>query len=151
MMTFAQTIEGVYVRGNSFRLRPDNKAFKVRGEEMPPPLAEAVRAHKDKILVMLTGDPLSGPGWEGRTVLWKSALRWLDMKLADMGLDGTRAEDRVARVLESQVKMEALNTAWMDGTFEEFRDALRAYVGSGLEVARKQVQGYEQESLEFSA
>lgn len=150
-MTFAQTIEGVYVRGGSFELRQNGTAFRVRGKKLPPPLANAVAEHKDKILAMLAGDPLSGPGWEGRTVLTRSALRWLDMKLVDMGLDGTRAEERVSKVLQSEAELQKFNTAWMEGTFEEFRDALKVYVGAGLEAARRQQQGYTQENLEFSA
>jgi hypothetical protein len=97
--------------------------------------------NKKKLLEALTGDPLSGPGWEARTALYKEALRWLDEKTPE------EARDKVTAALCREKTAEALNTIWIDGTFEEFRAALKKYVRTGLEAARSR----EEQKMEVRA
>jgi len=96
-------------------------------------MEEALKANKEKLLEMLTGDPLSGAGWEGRRVLYKQALLWLDERTPE------EANKRVTAALCRQDVIEGLNEAWAKpgGTFEEFRMALREYIGAGLRAMRE--------------
>jgi hypothetical protein len=80
---------------------------------------------------MLTGDPLSGVGWEGRSALYKQALHWLDQKTPE------QAKERVTDALCRQYVVDRLNKAWCDGDFEEFREALRAYIRVGLRAMKE--------------
>jgi hypothetical protein len=94
-------------------------------------MEESLKANKEKLLEMLTGDPLSGAGWEGRTALYRQALRWLDERIPE------EAKVRVTAALCRQDMLESLNKAWCDGSFEEFRVALRAYIGAGLRAMKE--------------
>jgi hypothetical protein len=44
---------------------------------------------------------------------------------------------RVTAALCRQDMLESLNKAWCDGSFEEFRVALRAYIGAGLRAMKE--------------
>ena len=95
-------------------------------------MKETLKVNKEKLLQMLTGDPLSGAGWEGRTALYRQALRWLDERTAE------EAKERVTAALCRQDVLDSLNKAWWcDGGFEEFREALRAYIGAGLRAMKE--------------
>jgi CDGSH-type Zn-finger protein len=98
--------------------------------DVGPVTEEALKANKQRLLEMLTGDPLSGAGWEGRTALYKQALHWLDERSPE------QAKERVTAALCRQEVLESLNKAWCDGSFEEFRAALRAYIGTGLRAMK---------------
>src|SRR3712207_6664453 len=93
-------------------------------------MKESLKANKAKLLEMLTGDPLSGAGWEGRTALYKQALHWLDERTPE------EAKERVTAALCRQEVLESLNKAWCDGNFEEIKVALRAYIGAGLRAMK---------------
>ena len=82
---------------------------------------------------MLTGDPLSGAGWEGRCALYKQAHLWRDERIPE------EAKKRVTAALCRQDVIEGLNEAWakLGGTFEEFRMALREYIGAGLRAMKE--------------
>jgi hypothetical protein len=97
-------------------------------------MEEPLKANKGKLLEMLTGDPLSGAGWEGRTALYKQALLWLDEETPD-----EEGKERVTAALCRQEVIDGLNEAWAKpgGTFEEFRTALREYIRVGLRAMKE--------------
>ena|SRR5215204_833495 len=98
--------------------------------DVGPGMEEILKANKAKLLEMLTGDPLSGAGLEGRTALYKQALYWLAERIPE------EAKDNVTDVLCRNDVLASLNRAWCDGSFEEFRVALRTYIGAGLRVMK---------------
>jgi hypothetical protein len=93
-------------------------------------MEETLKANKEKLLEMLTGDPLYGAGWEGRTALYKQALLWLDERTPK------EAKEAVTQELCCPELVNQLNDVWCEGTFEEFRAALRMYVGAGLRAMK---------------
>jgi len=93
-------------------------------------MEESLKANKDKLLEMLTGDPLCGAGWEGRTALYKQALHWLDERTPE------QTKERVIAALCRQDVLDSLNRVWCDGSFEEFRQALRVYIWAGLRAMK---------------
>jgi hypothetical protein len=95
-----------------------------------PGMEEALKANKEKLLEMLTGDPLSGAGWEGRSALYKQALLWLDERTPK------EAKEAVTQALCCLEIVDPLNEVWCDGSFEEFRAALRTYIGVGLRAMK---------------
>jgi hypothetical protein len=125
-------VAGLYSAGVQLTLSDDGKRVGVVGD-LGPGMEEALKANKEKLLEMLTGDPLSGAGWEGRRVLYKQALLWLDERTPD------EAKKRVTAALCRQDVIEGLNEAWAKpgGTFEEFRMALREYIGAGLRAMKE--------------
>jgi len=104
--------------------------------EIPEELMEKVRAHRQVLLDAIVGDSLEKAGWEARTALYRQALRWLDGEIEQMGLKDTSQERTVIEVLCRQEVADSLNTAWCDGSFDEFRAALRNYVRAGLHAAK---------------
>jgi hypothetical protein len=118
-------VTGLYSAGVQLVLSEDGKRVGVVGD-VGPGMEEALKVSKDKLLEMLTGDTLCGAGWEGRSALYKQALLWLDQRIPE------EAKERVTAALCRQDVVDSLNKAWCDGTFEEFRVALRAYIGAGL-------------------
>src|SRR5215212_1163272 len=70
-------VAGLYSSRLTLVVTDDGKRVAAVGD-VGPSMEEVLRANKEKLLVMLTGDPLSGAGWEGRTALYKQALLWLD-------------------------------------------------------------------------
>jgi hypothetical protein len=104
--------------------------------EIPDKLKEKVRAHRDKLLEALMGDPLEGFGWEARTALYRQALRWLDEEVEKMGPKGAPRARAAIDALCQQDVADPLNVAWCGGDFEQFRAALRMYVKAGLHGAK---------------
>jgi hypothetical protein len=123
-------VAGLYSAGVQLVVSEDGKRVGAAGD-MGPGMEENLKANKEELLEMLTGDPLSGVGWEGRSALYKQALHWLDERTPE------GAKERVTATLCRQEVLESLNKAWCDGSFEEFRVALRAYIGAGLRAMKR--------------
>ena len=123
-------VASLYSAGVQLVLSEDGKRVGAVGD-MRSGMEEALKANKEKLLEMLTGDPLSGAGWEGRCALYKQALLWLDERTTE------EANKRVTVALCRQDVVDSLNTAWCDGSFEEFTQALRVYIGVGLRVIKE--------------
>ena len=111
--------------------------------EISEELKEKVRAHRHGLLDAIVGAPLEKEGWEARTALYRQALRWLDAEIEKMGSKGTDREHAAIEVLCRQDVADRLNTAWCDGTFDEFRIALRTYVRAGLRAAKRKDLGHK--------
>jgi hypothetical protein len=123
-------IAGLYSAGVQLVVSEDGKRVGATGD-VGPGMEENLKANKEELLEMLTGDPLSGVGWEGRSALYKQALHWLDQKTPE------QAKERVTDALCKQYVVDRLNKGWCDGAFEEFREALRAYIGAGLRAMKE--------------
>ncbi len=63
-------------------------------------------------------------------------MNWLNLTLSGTGPDGTD-KSRVARATTDPEASERLNAAWTEGTFEEFRQALKEYASTGLGASTK--------------
>jgi hypothetical protein len=113
---------------------------------IPDELREKIRAHRDELLEALVGDPLEGPGWEARTALYRSALRWLDTEIEKMKFEGTPSEQAAIDALCCHDVADPLNAAWCGEDFGEFRAALREYVRVGLRTARSKIRVEDQET-----
>ena len=124
----------VYANGGSLVVSADGKRIGLKAEPggAANRLYREIKENKQKLLEVLTGDPLAGPGWEARTALFREALRYLDSLIERDGLNGERA----TKALCQQEPNDKLNKAWVDGTFDEFRAALKDYVRTGLMAAR---------------
>jgi len=131
-----ETVAAVYVAGAELTVRDGNLGVKNPGF-LDSETLDAIKAHKDELIEVLTGDPLHGPGWEGRAALWRQAMTWLDLQISDVGLKGTEAEDRVHKAIAAPEELERLDVAWIDGTFEEFRETLGEHVRAGLRAGRE--------------
>jgi hypothetical protein len=123
-------IANLYSAGIQLALSEDSKRVGAVGN-VEPGIEAVLKANKEKLLEMLTGDPLSGAGWEGRTALWRQAMRWLDERTPE------EAKEAVSEALCDPEAVDRLNEVWCDGSFEEFRAALKEYIGVGLKVMRK--------------
>ena len=124
-------VAGLYSVGVHLALSDDGKRIGVVGD-VEPGTEEILRANKDKLLEMLTGHPLSGAGWEGRTALYKQALVWLDEKTPK------EAKEVVTDALCCLEVVDPLNEVWCEGSFEEFRTALVIVViGAGLRAMKE--------------
>jgi hypothetical protein len=126
---FGALVAGLYSAGVHFAVSADGKRVGVVGD-VGPGMEEALRDNKKKLLEMLTGDPLCGAGWEGRSALYKQALRWLDERTPK------EAKDAVTEALCCLEVVDQFNEIWCEGSFEEFRVALRAYIGAGLRAIK---------------
>ncbi len=131
-------VASLYSAGVQLVVSEDGKRVGAVGD-VGPGMEEVLTANKEKLLEMLTGDPLSGAGWEGRTALYKQALHWLDERTSE------EAKERVTAALCRQDLLEDLNRAWCDGSFEEFREALRVYIGAGLRATKGAAQWQEED------
>jgi hypothetical protein len=126
-------VAGLYAAGARLVVSEDGRRIGIIGDAGPG-IEAALKANKEKFLEMLTGDPLSGPGWEGRTALHKQALLWLDERTQK------EAKERVTAALCRRDVADGLNTAWCsdaDGSFEKFRVALKRYIETGLKVTEE--------------
>jgi hypothetical protein len=97
-------IAGLYSVGVQLVVSEDGKRVGVVGD-VGPGMEEALKANKEKLLEMLTGDPLCGADWEGRSALYKQALLWLDEKTPE------GATERVTAALCRHVVLDSLNKA----------------------------------------
>ncbi len=122
----------LYSAGVHLVLSEDGKRVGAVGD-VGPGMEEILKANKAKLLEMLTGDPLSGAGWEGRTALYRQALRWLEERSPE------EAKENVTAALCRQEVVDLFNEVWCDGSFEEFRDALREHIGAGLRAMKETV------------
>ena len=122
----------LYSAGVQLTISEDSKLVGAVGY-VDPGMEEALKANKEKLLEMLTGDPLSGAGWEGRTALYRQALRWLDERTPE------EAKERVTTALCRQEEIDRFNEVWCDGSFEGFRAALREHIGAGLRAMKERV------------
>lgn len=130
---FQKAVQEVYAAGATLYVDTLGK-ISVDGE-IPKETKKYIRGNKEQIRLMLTGDPLIGFGWEGRTALFDQALRWLDEKTKTMGED---AYDRAVGALTSRVSVyDRLNEGWRNPDIEVFRRALRDYVRVGLDAAKE--------------
>ena len=125
-------VASLYSAGVQLVVSDDSKRVGVVGDVWPG-MEEALKANKEKLLEMLTGDPLSGSGWEGRTALYRQALRWLDERTPE------EAKENVTDALCRQEVVDLFNEVWCDGSFEEFRAALREHIGAGLRAMKETV------------
>ena len=125
-------IADVYSAGVQLIVSEDGKRVGAVGD-VGPCMQEALKANKAKLLEMLTGDPLSGAGWEGRTALYRQALRWLDERTPE------EAKENVTAALCRQEVVDRFNEVWCDGSFEEFRAALKEHIGAGLRAMKETV------------
>lgn len=120
-----EIVVAVYAAGAELRAEGGKLGVKNPGL-LDPEALRGVKAHKEELVEMLTGDPLQGPGWEGRAALWCQAMNRLDLMLSGTSPDGTD-KSRVAAAATDPEASERLNAAWTEGTFEEFRQALKEY------------------------
>lgn len=131
MVLIKNLVAEIYANGAELVVSPDGKSVGLKGNP-PQRIHNEVFFHKDDLLAMLAGDPLQGPGWEGRTALYRQALAYLDKVVERKGLDHDAAIEALCRIHVN----DRLNEAWCDGSFEEFRGALKEYVQAGLDAAR---------------
>ncbi len=120
-------VASLYSAGVQLVVSEDGKRVGAVGD-MGPGMEEILKANKEKLLEMLTGDSLSGAGWEARTALYRQALRWLDERTPE------EAKENVTAALCRQEVVDRFNEVWCDGSFEEFRAALKEHIGAGLRV-----------------
>jgi hypothetical protein len=123
-------VASLYSAGVQLIASEDGKRVGAVGD-MGSGMEEALKANKEKLLELLTGDPLSGVGWEGRTALYKQALLWLDERTP------SEAKEAVTQALCCLEVVDPLNEVWCEGSFEEFRAALREYIGAGLRAMKE--------------
>lgn len=129
---FQKAVQEVYASGASLYVDTLGK-LSVDGE-IPAKTKRYIRANKEQFRRFLTGDPLIGFGWEGRTALFDQALGWLDGRTKAMGEE---AHEKATAALTSRVGVyDRLNEAWQNPDIEVFRQALRDYVRVGLDAAR---------------
>ena len=122
-------VAGLYSAGARLTVSEDGKRVGVVGD-VGPGIDEALKAIKEELLEMLTGDPLRGAGWDGRSALHKQARRWLDERTPK------EAKEAVTEALCCPEVVDQLNKAWCEGSFKEFRAALREYIGAGLRAMK---------------
>ena len=125
-------VASLYSAGVQLVVSDDSKRVGVVGDVWPG-MEEALKANKEKLLEMLTGDPLSGVGWDGRTALYRQALRWLDERTPE------EAKENVTDALCRQEEVDRFNEVWCDGSFEEFRAALKEHIRVGLRAMKETV------------
>ncbi len=129
---FAALVASLYSAGVRLVVSEDEMRVGAVGD-VEPGMEEALKANKAKLLEMLTGGPFSGAGWEGRTALYRQALRWLDERTPE------EAKENVTAALCRQEVVDRLNKVWCDGSFEEFRAALKEHIGAGLRAMKETV------------
>jgi hypothetical protein len=129
--SFKQIVCAVYAAGAQLVVGHDGRLC-IDGD-VSPDLKREIRRHKNELLEMLTGDPTDGPGHEGRNALFDQAVKWMDREIKRRGLDHARA----MRLLSTEVGLyDRINEVWYEGTFEEYREALKEYVKTGLDAAK---------------
>src|SRR5215204_2055429 len=115
MVKLANLVTEIYANGAE--LLVEGSRLGIKGNP-PQRIYNEVEEHKKELLEALRGDPLSGPGREIREALFREALRWIDRQAP--------AEVRkVTKALCHPSTVEHLNNVWIDGTFDEFRAALK--------------------------
>lgn len=128
----ANLITEIYANGAE--LLVEGSMLGIKGNP-PQRIYNEVEEHKRELLEALTGDPLSGEGWQIRLALAKQADTWLFEMIPE------EAEERVTRALERNSTIDPFSEVWANGTFEEFRAALKEYIRTGLMAAKGTAKG----------
>lgn len=107
-------------------------------------LTQQVSRQQQPLWSMLE-DPDSKEAYEGRSALFHQALGFMDRRIRKK--HGERGVELATKALCTQRANDELNRAWNEGSFEEFRAALREYVQVGLRAARGEKQAMEMEAV----
>jgi hypothetical protein len=138
LVNVGEVAAAVYAHGGRL-VALENGQIGIEGD-LPKDLRKHVRKRVHELYQAVYGDLMSGPGWEVTVALEKQAVAYLytliEKRFAAEGpLALSAARERAMAALCRSTNIDRLNAAWVDGTFEEFRTALKEYVGAGWKAA----------------